>query len=227
MKKRVFTLTELVVVMVCITILAAVLSACGDGGARERARNANCVSKLKQIGSAEFMYSTNNRDYVAVTDPFDPDTIVPQVRSALAPDGTPSGIYPVNAGDKLLMGGYLGETLSEESNEAKARFFRCPSDETNWRKSGTVSSYNNAVLAREATFCSAENPRRRMVVGRDNPGAAAWYDHHQALVRFCGSRDGNNHRDSVNICYFGGHVGSVSVRNVTDVKWDFLDQITY
>lgn len=65
MRKRAFTLIEILVVIAIIAILAAILFPVFSR-ARESARRASCASNLKQIGLAWIMYS---QDYDEMTTP--------------------------------------------------------------------------------------------------------------------------------------------------------------
>ena len=215
------------VVIAIIAILAAMLLP-ALSAARERARNANCTAKLKQIGQAEFMYSTGNKDYLAITDGFAVATTTPTVKYDLAANDTLSSAAPVNAGDKLLMGGHLGSNLAKETYDAKEKAFKCPSDTGNWTTDGQISSYNNALQGTEIATPTKESPRKRLIIGRDNPGAAIWFDHHLGISTLCAATSiKNNHPTTVNICYLGSHVGSATVKDSSAGKWDLIDQITY
>jgi len=60
--RKPFTLIELLVVIAIIAILAAMLLP-ALSAARERARAANCVNKLKQIGTGTMMYVQDFQEY--------------------------------------------------------------------------------------------------------------------------------------------------------------------
>ncbi len=64
MKRKGFTLIELLVVIAIIAILAAILFPV-FAQAREKARQASCLSNLKQIGTATQMYAQDYDERMA------------------------------------------------------------------------------------------------------------------------------------------------------------------
>jgi prepilin-type N-terminal cleavage/methylation domain-containing protein/prepilin-type processing-associated H-X9-DG protein len=62
-RERGFTLLELLVATAIIVILTATLFA-GVGAARSRARQANCISNLRQLGIAAEIYAQNSRGFL-------------------------------------------------------------------------------------------------------------------------------------------------------------------
>ena len=217
MKKQ-FTLIELLVVIAIIAILAAMLLP-ALSAARERARSANCVSKLKQIGLGEFMYSGVNKDYVAYIEANKDkaDNTAPATGTAAATDASKL----LCAADQLLWGGFMGMNVSDLKADQIEKTFKCPSDSSVWTVAdGKPSklSYANFVWTKSDT-----NPKRRVIIGRDNPGCATWYDYFNG-TNTC-------HAKATNVCYLGGHVGSVTeaikAEATTEAVYTKLDQITY
>ena len=81
------------------------------------------------------------------------------------------------------------------------------------------AAFSITLLAREATG------KRRVIIGRDNHGAATWLDIHANLISK--NETNNNHPKNANICYLGGHVGSVVTPASANTGFDIIDQITY
>ena len=219
MKKfRSFTLIELLVVIAIIAILAAMLLP-ALSAARERARMANCVSKLKQIGLSQQLYASDNKDYIA--------------HKLVASNGSSQdvrwNIYHGNQStygtytipNQLLGGGYMGVNVDNNSTDITdlaEKSFKCPSDTANFTKADkdALGSYIFWVYGAKrdnggAISCSdlaAVQERTRILIGRDNPGRVSAADFPAGGVS--GNR-GSNHAAGLNILYLGGHVQGESV----------------
>ena len=227
MKKN-FTLIELLVVIAIIAILAAMLLP-ALSAARERARTANCVSQLKQIGTANMLYAQDNKDSIAVNH---------SERSAGSLMEYSRNLSTVTPGRKLMAGNYLGMNLNWDGvaavtdavRDGARKSFKCPSDNGNYGYhggdnkivkdaefggSGWISYIAFTGNQKTADSTGSFGGYAREIVGRDNPGCVIWAD-------VLGSTSAPKiylHPNAINTLHLGGHVKSnVLTQQVKDDK---------
>ena len=216
MRKQ-FTLIELLVVIAIIAILAAMLLP-ALSAARERARNANCMSQLKQIGTANMLYAQDNKDSIAVNH---------SERSAGQLVEYTRSVSDVSPGRKLLVGNYFGMNLNWDGvsavtdavRDGARKIFKCPSDNGNYgyhggdnkivkdaefSGSGWISYIAFTGNQKTANATGSFGGYAREIVGRDNPGCVIWAD-------VLGSKSAAKiyiHPNAINTLHLGGHVKS-------------------
>jgi len=227
MKQR-FTLIELLVVIAIIAILAAMLLP-ALSAARERARSASCVSQLKQVGLANFMYSGANHDYLPITyntskaQYFQHGDLFYYAHNSFLS----GNVFAVPNALLSYISDDVGTVAS--TSAVATKYFLCPSSTANHTPPTTTltQGYISYLYASESPesaetygFKIGSVYYPRSVVGRDDPAVILWVDKLKGCAGL-GNKDycnENNHPNAVNALQLAGNVRNLPLPSGYDVS---------
>ena len=223
-----FTLIELLVVIAIIAILAAMLLP-ALSAARERARSANCIAKLKQIGTANLMYAGDNKDSQPIGWGGGSGKTICDNGDVMCKN---TAAWPNKPQGLLLRGNYLSTTFSGtvSSLDVISHYFQCPSDSVCFNKLPNSTASWIKVSYYLSNFCRALEsstppdgnskkgwtPKKKdgsyaygELVGIDDPGTLTGMD---TSAYIAGNASVIFHPGAINTLYLGGHVKTQIVK---------------
>lgn len=210
---RGFTLTELLVVITIIVVLAAI-SFSVVGKLREKANSVVCIGNLKQLGSAILTYSSDHGDQLLPL-------------QGIKEDGSRGDIWPI----VLAKAGYLWATPNVGPPPCGKGVWTCPSCDFMSNAYGAygivegIFNYPENSGAGPTRMSAVARPSATWLIGdvmqRQDP-KKGWYAIWQKSSKWAsghGPAERRHGSKRTNVCMFDGHVESLTSEELKDGRY--------